>query len=144
MVSIGGTDGGKFLIEKTVEAVSKIKNDAELVIVSGPSLNKDYGKNTRNLGFVNNLHEIIYAADLLIALAGKSTIDEANTYGTPGIFIPIKDHFEQEENAKDEGFSYNDVFKLDSLIPQKLTERRNAVNSGGAKKAYEIIKNYLN
>jgi len=107
-------------------------------------LNKDYGKNTRNLGFVNNLHEIIYAADLLIALAGKSTIDEANTYGTPGIFIPIKNHFEQEENAKEEGFSYNDVFKLDSLIPQKLTERRNAVNSGGAKKAYEIIKNYLN
>ena len=144
VVSIGGTDGGKFLIEKTVEAVSKIKNDVELVIVSGPSLNKDYGKNTRNLGFVNNLHEIIYAADLLIALAGKSTIDEANTYGTPGIFIPIKDHFEQEENAKDEGFSYNDVFKLDSLIPQKLTERRNAINSGGAKKAYEIIKNYLN
>ena len=144
VVSIGGTDVGKFLIEKTVQAMSKIKDDVELVIVSGPSLNKNYGKNAKNLGFVNNLHEIIFAADLLIALAGKSTIDEANAYGTPGIFIPIKDHFEQEENAKNEGFSYNDVFKLDSLIPEKLTEKRNIINCNGAKKAYEIIKNYLN
>ena len=144
VVSIGGTDVGKFLIEKTVQAMSKIKDDVELVIVSGPSLNKNYGKNAKNLGFVNNLHEIIFAADLLIALAGKSTIDEANAYGTPGIFIPIKDHFEQEENAKNEGFSYNDVFKLDSLIPEKLTEKRNIINCNGAKKAYEIIKNYFN
>ena len=144
VVSIGGTNVGKFLIEKTVQAMSKIKDDVELVIVSGPSLNKNYGKNAKNLGFVNNLHEIIFAADLLIALAGKSTIDEANAYGTPGIFIPIKDHFEQEENAKNEGFSYNDVFKLDSLIPEKLTEKRNIINCNGAKKAYEIIKNYFN
>jgi len=36
------------------------------------------------------------------------------------------------------------VFKLDSLIPEKLTEKRNIINCNGAKKAYEIIKNYLN
>ncbi len=143
VVSIGGTDVGEFLIEKTVKALSDIKNDAELVIISGPSLSNDYGKNTRNFGYVNNLHEIIFAADLLISLAGKSTIDEANAYGTPGIFIPIKDHFEQEENAKDEGFSYNDISRLDSLIPEKLVQKRNAVNYDGAKKAYEIIKKYL-
>lgn len=142
VVSIGGTNTGEFLIEKTVEAVSKIK-DAELAIVSGPSLNRNFGKNTKKLGFVNNLHEIIFAADLVVSLAGKSTIDEAKSYGTPGIFIPIKDHFEQEENAKDEGFTYNDVFRLDSLIPEKLVERRNAQNYNGAKKACEIIKNYL-
>ena len=56
--------------------------------------------NVKNLGFVDNLHELIFAADLIISLAGKSTIDEANAYGTPGIFIPIKGHFEQEDNAR--------------------------------------------
>lgn len=142
VVSVGGTNAGEFLIEKTIEAISKIKDDIELVIVSGPSLKKDFG-NTRNLGFVNNLHEIIFASDLLVSLAGKSTMDEAKAYGTPGIFIPIKDHFEQEENAKDEGFSHNDVFRLDSLIHEKLSERRNILNCTGAKNAYEIIKNYL-
>src|SRR3972149_2828786 len=64
-VIIGGTDAGKFLIEKTIESYTKIKNDVELVIVSGPSLKKDYGENIRNLGFVNNLHEIIFASDLI-------------------------------------------------------------------------------
>jgi len=38
VVSIGGTNAGKFLIDKVVDAFEKIKLDAELVIVSGPSL----------------------------------------------------------------------------------------------------------
>ena len=140
VVSVGGTDIGKFLIEKTLKT-SIINNNVELVIVSGPSLKIDYGKNIRNLGFVNNLHEIVFAADLIISLAGKSTIDESKAYGTPGIFIPIKNHFEQEDNAKGEGFSFEDVDRLDSLIWEKLDEKRNPQNYNGAKKAAEIIKN---
>ncbi|MFB5630435.1 MAG: glycosyltransferase [Nitrosopumilaceae archaeon] len=141
VVSVGGTDAGKFLIEKTLNAT--IPNDSELVIVSGPSLKKNYGKNIRNLGFVNNLHEIIFACDLIISLAGKSTIDESKSYGTPGIFIPIKNHFEQEKNAKIEGFSCDDIYRLDSLVSQKLEEKRNPKNYEGAKKAAEIIKKII-
>jgi UDP-N-acetylglucosamine--N-acetylmuramyl-(pentapeptide) pyrophosphoryl-undecaprenol N-acetylglucosamine transferase len=142
VVSIGGTDAGKFLIEKVVSTFSKIK-DAELVIVSGPSFQKNYGKNIRSLGYVNNLHEVIYASDVLISLAGKSTIDEAKAYGTPGIFIPIKDHFEQEDNANEEGYSFDDINRLESLILEKLEEKRNPVQTNGSKKAYEIIKKFL-
>jgi len=142
VVSVGGTDAGKFLIEKTIHAFSKI-NDAELVIVSGPKLDNDFGKNVKNLGFVENLHEIIFASDLIISLAGKSTIDEAKAYGTPGIFIPIKDHFEQEDNAKDEGFSFQDIYRLDSLISEKLNEKRNPINCDGANKASKIIERLL-
>ncbi len=142
VVSIGGTDAGKFLIEKTIHAFSKI-NDAELVIVSGPKLDNNYSENLKNLGFVENLHEIIFASDLIVSLAGKSTIDEAKAYGTPGIFIPLKDHFEQEDNAKDEGFSFQDIYRLDSLISEKLNEKRNPVNCDGANKACKIIENLL-
>jgi UDP-N-acetylglucosamine--N-acetylmuramyl-(pentapeptide) pyrophosphoryl-undecaprenol N-acetylglucosamine transferase len=142
-VSIGGTDAGKFLIEKTLETISKSKQDIDLVVVSGPSL-KIQDKNVRNLGFVNNLHEIICASDLVISLAGKSTIDESKAYGTPGIFIPIKGHFEQEDNAKNEGYSFDDIFRLDSLIEQKLESKRIPTNSDGAKKAAEIILRHLN
>lgn len=142
VISVGGTDVGKFLIEKTLET-SIMSNDVEIVVVSGPSLEIDYGKNIRNLGFVNNLHEIVFAADLIISLAGKSTIDESKAYGTPGIFIPIKNHFEQEDNAKEEGFSFEDVNRLDSLIWKKLDEKRNPQNYNGAKKAAEIINNII-
>ncbi|MEX2348632.1 MAG: glycosyltransferase [Nitrosopumilaceae archaeon] len=142
VVSIGGTSAGQFLIEAVVEVFNKLKSDAELVIVSGPSLKIPDDK-IRNFGFVNNLHEIIYAADLIISLAGKSTIDESKAYGTPGIFIPIKDHFEQEENAKECGFSFEDLFRLESLIPVKLNEKRNPIIFDGAQKAANLIKTLL-
>ncbi len=140
VVTIGGTDAGMFLIEKTLEIFPKI-NEYEIVIVSGPSISKS--EKIRNLGFVNNLHEIIFAADVLVSLAGKSTIDETKEYGTPAIFIPIKGHFEQEDNAKDEGFVFEDINRLKELILEKLEEKRNPLKRDGAQKASNIIKDLL-
>ena len=143
VISIGGTDTGLFLIEKALDTISKINQDIEVILVSGPAISKKF-ENVRNLGFVDNLHELIFAADLLISLAGKSTIDEANAYGTPGIFIPIKDHFEQEDNAREEGFVFDDIKRLDVLILEKLEQKRNQVNTNGAKNASNIIKELMN
>ena len=143
VISVGGTDTGLFLIEKALESISKINQDVEVVLVSGPAISKKF-ENVRNLGFVDNLHELIFAADLLISLAGKSTIDEANAYGTPGIFIPIKDHFEQEDNAREEGFVFDDIKRLDVLILEKLEQKRNKTNTNGAKNASNIINELMN
>ncbi len=142
VVAIGGTDAGLFLIEKVLEMLPKL-SEYEVIVVSGPSLDKRFEK-IKNLGFVNNLHEIIYAADVLVSLAGKSTIDEAKEYGTPAIFIPIKGHFEQEDNAKEEGFVFEDIERLEELIMEKLGEKRNPLKGGGAQKASEIIIDLLN
>ena len=143
VISIGGTDTGLFLIEKALDTISKIKQDIEVILVSGPAISKKF-ENVRNLGFVDNLHELIFAADLLISLAGKSTIDEANAYGTPGIFIPIKGHFEQEDNAREEGFVFDDIKRLDVLILEKLEQQRKQVNTNGAKNASNIIRELMN
>ena len=142
VVSIGGTDAGLFLIEKTLESIQKINQDINVIVVSGPSLSKKFDS-VRNLGFVNNLHEMIFAADVIVSLAGKSTIDEARAYGTPGIFIPIKGHFEQEGNAKEEGFVFEDINKLDKLIIEKLEQKRNPLETKGAVNAYNIIKKLI-
>ena len=143
LISIGGTDAGLFLIEKALQVVSKINQDIEIVLVSGPAVNKKF-ENVRNLGFVDNLHELIFAADLIISLAGKSTIDEANAYGTPGIFIPIKGHFEQEDNAREQGFEFEDINRLEELIGKKLEQKRNQVNTDGARITSKIIQNLVN
>jgi len=143
VISIGGTDAGIFLVEEALRAVSKINQDVQVVLVSGPAVSKTF-ENVKNLGFVDNLHELIFAADLIISLAGKSTIDEARSYGTPGIFIPIKGHFEQEDNAREQGFVFEDIKKLDVLILEKLEEKRDQVNTNGAKIASDIIKNLMN
>ena len=142
MLFRSGTDAGAFLIEEALNAISKINQDVQVVLVSGPAINKTF-ENVENLGFVNNLHEVIFAADLIISLAGKSTIDEARAYGTPGIFIPIKGHFEQEDNAREQGFVFEDIKKLDVLILEKLEEKRNQVKTDGAKIASDIIKNLM-
>jgi len=142
VISIGGTSAGLFLIDKAIESILKINQDIEIVVVSGPSVTKKFD-NVKNLGFIDNLHELISASDLIISLAGKSTIDEAKAYGTPGIFIPIKDHFEQEDNAKMEGFVFEDINRLDELILEKLEEKRNEVNTDGTKLASEIIRKLI-
>lgn len=92
---------------------------------------------------MENLHEIIFAADLVISLAGKSTIDESVVYGTPGIFIPIKNHFEQEDNAKDMGFNFEDVFNLENLIEERINKNRNEQRQNGVDLAGMEIRNIL-
>jgi UDP-N-acetylglucosamine--N-acetylmuramyl-(pentapeptide) pyrophosphoryl-undecaprenol N-acetylglucosamine transferase len=142
VISIGGTNAGLFLIDKAIKAILKINQNIEIVVVSGPAVNKKF-LNVKNLGFVDNLHELIFASDLIISLAGKSTIDEAKAYGTPGIFIPIKGHFEQEHNAKTEGFVFEDINNLETLILEKLEQKRNKLNTDGARLASEIIKKMI-
>ena len=142
LVSIGGTDAGIFLIEKTIDVINKLNQDVDVVVVSGPSLNKKFGK-VRNLGFIDNLHEVIFASDILISLAGKSTIDEAKAYGTPSIFIPIKGHFEQEDNAKEEGYVFDDIFRLEDLIVKKLEQDRKSLEINGSQKASKLIQDLL-
>jgi len=142
LISIGGTSAGLFLIEKALESISKINQELNIVLVSGPAVSKKY-ENVKNLGFVDNLHELIFAADVIISLAGKSTIDEAKAYGTPAIFIPIKGHFEQEDNAKELGFVFEDINRLQELILEKLEEKRIQVNAVGAKIAAEIIQKLI-
>jgi len=145
VLSVGGTEAGIFLIRQTINAVKKIQLDIELVLVAGPKIKDEFGKDVRNLGFVGNLHEIIFASDLVISLAGKSTIDESIVYGTPGIFIPIKDHFEQEDNAKEMGFNFDDIFNLENLIKEKLNMNRNEQQQNGVNLAgMEISKILLN
>ena len=146
VLSVGGTDAGKFLIEKTVAAYRNLQSrpDAELVIVSGPCLALPDSPDYRNLGFVDNLHELIFAADLVVSLAGRSTMDESIVFGTPGIFIPIRGHFEQEEGAARLGYKYDDISRLESLIEEKLGDRNNAAGVKGAERAAKIISGLSN
>ena len=149
LVSIGGTDAGLYFIEKILSAYKNLvlKMDLDLLVALGPSLSKldNNYTNYRNIGFVDNLHEYVYASDLVVSLAGRSTIDESRVYGTPGIFIPIKNHFEQEQNAKKLGYTYEDISRLEMLMQEKIeTDRLDRTNvKNGAPIAAKIIMEML-
>src|SRR5215212_6493792 len=148
ILSSGSTDAGIHLVTRSLEAYRRLKTkmDIDLVLVGAPIEKLTYSSDFRNVGLVNNLHEYIYASDLVISLAGRSTMDESIVYGIPGIFIPLKNHYEQEEGAKRLGFEYKDILRLDKLIEEKLSSnsdlRKNKV-SNGAKKAAEIISSFI-
>jgi UDP-N-acetylglucosamine--N-acetylmuramyl-(pentapeptide) pyrophosphoryl-undecaprenol N-acetylglucosamine transferase len=147
LVCGGGTDAGRYLIQKSLEAYEKFKKrfDIDLILVLGPNLKLNVSDQFHSLGFINNLHEYIYASDLVISLAGRSTIDESIVYGTPGIFIPIKNHFEQERNAIGLGYKYEDISNLERLIEEKLgfTRINTASSSRGAEMAAKVISEFL-
>jgi UDP-N-acetylglucosamine--N-acetylmuramyl-(pentapeptide) pyrophosphoryl-undecaprenol N-acetylglucosamine transferase len=150
LVSAGGTTAGSYLLKKTIESFLRLKNNYEynLFILARqdiplPKLNS----NCKFIGLKYNGHEYLYASDLVISLAGKSTIDESKVYGIPGIFIPIKNHFEQEDRARSLGFKFEDINKLDILMEEILSnnniKKSNKINNG-VLKASEIIYHTLN
>ena len=142
ILSSGSTDAGIYLIEKSLEAYRRLKKkmDIDLVLVGSPAEKLVYYSDFRSIGLINNLHEYIYASDLVISLAGRSTMDESIAYGIPGIFIPIKNHFEQERGAKRLGYKHEDIFKIEHLIEEKLNSQgRGASYINGAEKAAKLI-----
>jgi UDP-N-acetylglucosamine--N-acetylmuramyl-(pentapeptide) pyrophosphoryl-undecaprenol N-acetylglucosamine transferase len=150
LVSTGGTNSGLYLLKKTIQSFSQLKNKSEyelVILYSDFNTLPKLSSNCRWVGFVGNGNEYVNAADLIISLAGKSTIDESLVYGTPGIFIPIKNHFEQEHRAKSLGFKYDDIFRLDGLIEEKLSNINNnniKKIDNGVLKAAKLIHGVLN
>lgn len=130
LVTVGGTNVGSFLLEAMRPVASRISDEADTVTVPGPSLGGT---------LVRDLHEMIYAADVVVSLAGRSTMDEAAAYGTPGVFIPISGHFEQEDNARRAGYHPEDVDRLYELVRAKLDSPRKPSDTGGARRAAEVI-----
>ena len=146
VVSTGGTSAGGFLVEKVLQSFARVgsKLDLDLILARNNSKNIDSAssQHIRRIGTVENLHEFIFASDLVISLAGKSTIDECLAYGIPGIFIPIRKHFEQEQNASGQGYKFEDIYHLDQLIEINLTRSPKPVSSNGAQVAADIIRTY--
>lgn len=127
LVAPGGSDLGAFLVERAVAAFRTLAlPDAQLVVASGPSLTVPREWNVHNYGFLPNLQDYVLAADLVITLAGKGILFEALAAGTPVIATPARNHPEQEANVRLAGLNYRfeDVDRLESLIPQLLAQGR--------------------
>lgn len=107
---------GAFGFKSIEEVVNLLKNDVQLLIICGNNkkLFKKLSalKNNGNLkvfGFVNNMHELMTAADLIITKPGGLTISEAVVKKLPMIFIsPIPG--QETNNARffeDQGLGFN-------------------------------------
>jgi UDP-N-acetylglucosamine--N-acetylmuramyl-(pentapeptide) pyrophosphoryl-undecaprenol N-acetylglucosamine transferase len=130
LLSASGSGIGEFLLKSTLTALEGLVLGAKLVVTGLPPREQD-GK-AIYLGVYRDNQNLVAAADLVISTAGKSTIDEALSYGSPIIVIPIKNHSEQERNAASLGFSYGDLTRLRELIPKHFGQRSEPKNYRGA------------
>jgi UDP-N-acetylglucosamine--N-acetylmuramyl-(pentapeptide) pyrophosphoryl-undecaprenol N-acetylglucosamine transferase len=133
LVSLSGSGSGSYLIP-AVEKVVKESGLDVAVAEAGGKAGPTRGR-FHHLGFVRDLQNPVAGADLVVSQAGKSTIDEALSSGTPIIALPLKSHFEQKENARALGFTHDDVRRLGPLIEGHLGKRSEPRNYDGAKRA---------
>lgn len=139
LLSASGSGIGRFLLDGVARAMKKLSLPGVRLVVTGP-LAGTPGDGIRYLGLERDNQDFVSAADLVISTAGKSIIDEAASYGSPVIAIPIENHSEQERNAAALGFSPGDLNRLDELIPRYLGRRADPRNYHGADSIANFIK----
>jgi len=139
LLSLSGSGIGDYLIPVTAKAVADVGGNHIRLIITGHRGDKFVSKGVTDLGVVGDNQNLVAAADLVISTAGKSVIDEASAAGTPIVTIPIKNHAEQERNAKELGYQDNDRGRLAYLISENLGQRTIPRSSNGVQKASSII-----
>ena len=144
LVTAGGTAIGDFLLRASVDAFQALHlADTAMILVTGPKLKMEPVPGVYVYGFVPNLQDFVLAADLVITLAGKGTVNEALASGTPLIAIPPRGHTEAERNARELGYGPEDVRRLRELIPEKLALGRLPPKPMGSTHALALLGEFL-
>ena len=139
LLSSSGSGMKPFLLQRSLEAFRKVCTHSEVFATTGAGGPDTRADDVREFGIVRDNQNLIAAADIVISTAGKSTIDEAASSGTPIIAIPIRNHAEQERNAAELGFTFGDRDRLEELIPKFLGNRREPANYKGAQKTADYL-----
>ena len=101
IVTVGGSGVGAHLIRRIIQSYPLARArlpELRMIVVAGPridpaSLNAPAGVEIR--AFVPNLDRHLAACDLALVQGGLTTCMELTAAGTPFIYFPLKNHFEQ-------------------------------------------------
>ncbi|MBR0936075.1 alpha/beta hydrolase [Bradyrhizobium jicamae] len=101
IVTVGGSGVGSHLIKRILQAWPAAKAkipELRMIVVAGPriepkSLNAPDGVEVA--AFVPNLDRQLAACDLALVQGGLTTCMELTAAGTPFIYFPLRNHFEQ-------------------------------------------------
>ena len=101
IVTVGGSSVGVHLIRRILKSYSIAQPklpELRMIVVAGPridphSLNAPAGVEVR--AFVPNLDRHLAACDLALVQGGLTTCMELTAAGTPFIYFPLRNHFEQ-------------------------------------------------
>ncbi len=101
IVTVGGSGVGTHLIRRILQAYPLVREklpDLRMVLIAGPridpaSLKAPAGVDVR--AFVPDLDRHLAACDLALVQGGLTTCMELTAAGTPFLYFPLRNHFEQ-------------------------------------------------
>ena len=143
LLSMSGSGIGRELGSRVLSALGRDPLGDVALVVTGNRGERFAGPNVRDLGVVSANQDLVAAADLVVSTAGKSTIDEAAASGTPIVVIPIRHHAEQERNALELGYTFEDLARLGELMAQKIGRREAPRKFDGDSRAAKHILSLL-
>ena len=106
IVSVGGSGVGGHLIRRVVEAYPTAKDavsDLRMIVVTGPRIDPDSLPQVEGVeyrAYVDRLYRHFAAADMAIVQGGLTTTMELTASKTPFIYVPLKNHFEQNFHVR--------------------------------------------
>jgi len=106
IVSVGGSGVGGHLIRRVVEAYPTTKDavsDLRMIVVTGPRIDPDSLPQVEGVeykSYVDRLYRHFAVADVAIVQGGLTTTMELAASKVPFIFVPLKNHFEQNFHVR--------------------------------------------
>lgn len=161
VVTVGGSSVGSTLIRRILDAypIAKRRLPAlRMIVVCGPRLDPDSfdlpdGVEARS--FVPDLDRHLAACDLALVQGGLTTTMELAAAGTPFLYFPLKNHFEQNFHVAhrldqyDAGrkmmFDESDPERIATAMVQELNSGRQyrPVEADGASRAARMLAELL-
>jgi pimeloyl-ACP methyl ester carboxylesterase/predicted glycosyltransferase len=161
VVTVGGSGVGEHLLRRVIAAFPQAKErvpELRMVVVAGPridpaSLPREDGLELR--AFVPDLYRLLAACDLAVVQGGLTTTMELTASGRPFLYVPLRDHFEQNFHVRHrlERYGAGRRLDFDAAEPAQLAEAiadeigRDVdylpVTGGGAARAAALIAELL-
>lgn len=102
VITVGGSGVGEPLLRRVLDAVPLVP-DLKFLVVTGPRIDPDtlprrHGVTVR--GYVPDLHRVLAACDLAVVQGGLTTCMELTAAGRPFVYVPLRNHFEQNYHVR--------------------------------------------
>jgi pimeloyl-ACP methyl ester carboxylesterase/predicted glycosyltransferase len=161
VVTVGGSGVGTHLIKRILQSwpiVHARMPELRMILVAGPridpaSLDAPAGVDVR--AFVPNLDRHLAACDLALVQGGLTTCMELTAAGTPFLYFPLQNHFEQNFHVAHRLDRYGAGYRMDfaASTPDLIAEAMAAqlrtrasfkpVEADGAQRAARMIADLL-
>lgn len=161
IVTVGGSGVGAALLRKVIQAapvVRRLVDGLRMVVVAGPRIDPaslPHADGVTVVPFVPQLHRHLAACDIAVVQGGLTTCMELTANRRPFIYVPLRNHFEQNFHVRHRLDRYRagrclpyeelEPETLATAIAEELARPINylPVDAGGAHRAASLLADLI-